>query len=63
MTRRLIDLHKAAAILDCGPRTIRRKVSAGELTGYQVGARMLRVDETEVLALIEAGRIPTARSP
>jgi excisionase family DNA binding protein len=60
--RRLIDLHLAAEMLGCSTRTIRRKVSAGELSGFQAGPRLLRVDEAEVTALIEAARIPTASS-
>jgi excisionase family DNA binding protein len=57
---KLIDLHEAANMLGASTRTIRRKVSAGELTGYQVGVRLLRVEEREILALIDESRIPTA---
>jgi len=58
---RLIDLHDAASMLGTSTRTVRRMVSAGELAGYQIRPRCLRVKEHEVLELIDRSRIPTAR--
>jgi len=58
----LIDLHQAADQLGISPRSVRRKISAGALTGYRLGPRSLRVDADEVEALIEASRLPTVRT-
>lgn len=49
----LIDLHEAAGLLDCSTRTVRRLVDNGELSGYQLATRKLRVDRREVLGLSE----------
>lgn len=40
----LTTIPAAAAYLGCSERTIRRYIAAGKLTGYRVGARMIRVD-------------------
>jgi excisionase family DNA binding protein len=57
MTRRYITVDAAAEMLSVSPRTIRRMISRGELAGYRLGPRLLRVDEAEVQALLR--RIPT----
>jgi excisionase family DNA binding protein len=44
-----------------GPRTSRRWIAAGELAGYRVGPRLLRVATNEVDALLTP--IPTAAHP
>ena len=41
-------------------RTVRRKVSDGELSGYRVGKRAIRVDLNEIDAKIQA--MPTANT-
>ncbi|RNM13295.1 helix-turn-helix domain-containing protein [Nocardioides pocheonensis] len=56
--RRLGKISDGAAILDCDPKTVRRYIAQGLLTGYRVGPRNLRVDLDEVDAL--ARPIPTA---
>ncbi|MEP7021666.1 MAG: helix-turn-helix domain-containing protein [Pseudonocardiales bacterium] len=59
-SRRLVSLNKAADYLDTSPRTVRRAIADGRLTGYRFGPRTLRVDLNEVDA--ELRRIPTARA-
>ena len=58
---RLIDLHEAGTMLGVHPRTIRRKVATGELAGFKLGPRCMRVELADVLALIESTRVPSAR--
>lgn len=53
----LASLDFAAAYLNLHPRTLRRWVSSGRITGYRVG-RLMRVDLREIYAL--ARPIPTA---
>lgn len=57
-TRTFIPLGEAAEILGVNPRTLRRWIAEGRLTGYRVGPTMVRVDRAEVEGL--AHRIPTA---
>lgn len=54
---RLRDLKYAAQRFACSERTIRRMIAAGELTGYRVGKRLVRVDADELDALARV--IPT----
>jgi excisionase family DNA binding protein len=46
--RRYESLDAAAERLDVNPRTIRRAIAAGTITGYRVGTKALRVDPDEV---------------
>lgn len=55
---RLKSLTYAAERFDCSERTVRRMIAAGELTGYRVGKRMIRVDADELDALARV--VPTA---
>lgn len=55
--RELVTLEAAADYLGVNPLTIRRRIAAGDLPGYRLGPRVLRVDLAEVDALLE--RIPT----
>lgn len=55
--RRWRDVRWAAEVLGCSTITIRRMVYGGELTGLQAGQRLLRVDEAEVLAHLDASII------
>lgn len=55
-----ITLQQAADILQCSVKTIRRRISDGQLTGFQLGVGVrppLRVSEAEVRALLV--QIPT----
>jgi excisionase family DNA binding protein len=54
----LVSLAAAADATDVHPRTVRRWIAAGRLTGYRVGPRLIRVDLAEVDALLHP--IPTA---
>ena len=56
--RRYVTLKGAAERLDCSERTLRRMIAAGELTGYRVGKRLVRLDADELDAVVRA--IPTA---
>ena len=44
----LVSIDEAAEIICCHPRTIRRWVNQGWLTGYRFGPRILRVDRAEL---------------
>ncbi len=50
--RRLVPIQAAAEYAAVGPRTIRRRIADGSLTGYRLGARILRVDLEELDALL-----------
>lgn len=56
--RRLASISTAAEHLDVTPRTVRRYLAAGLLTGFRVGPRLVRVDLNEVDAMLRP--IPTA---
>lgn len=57
LDRRLASIEKAAAYVDTSPRTIRRSIAEGRLTGYRFGDRLIRVDLNELDALLRP--IPT----
>jgi excisionase family DNA binding protein len=46
--RQLVPVTAAAAEVGCHPRTIRRRIADGTLTGYRVGPKLVRVDLNEV---------------
>jgi excisionase family DNA binding protein len=50
--RRLVNLDAAADVYSLHPRTIRRMISRGQITGYRVGPRVVRVDLDEIDAAI-----------
>ena len=50
--RRLAPIAEAADYIGANPRTIRRYIASGRLTGYRVGPRLIRVDLNEVDALL-----------
>ena len=56
--RTFITLADGAARLEVNPRTIRRYIADGRLTGYRVGPRLIRLDAAEVDGLLAP--IPTA---
>lgn len=72
LARHLVGLASAAEYAEVHPRTLRRYIASGRLTGYRVGPRLVRVDLNEVNALLRpipaasngppgvAGRTPTA---
>ena len=46
--RTLITIPAAAEHLGCAPRTIRRYIAQGRLSGYRAGPRLIRVDLNEL---------------
>lgn len=52
------SIQDAAERLDVDPRTIRRAIAAGKITGYRVGGRLLRVRIDEIDNWVRP--IPTA---
>jgi excisionase family DNA binding protein len=57
--RQYISLETAAERLEVHPRTVRRMIARGDLTGFRMGsARLVRIDATELDRL--AHPIPTA---
>lgn len=53
------SVAEGAEHLDVHPRTIRRMIAEGRLTGYRLGPRIIRVDLNEVDALLQP--IPSAK--
>lgn len=51
-SRRLISLPDAAEYAGVHPRTLRRYIAAGRLTGYRLGPRVIRIDADELDALL-----------
>jgi excisionase family DNA binding protein len=58
--RRLVTQKRAAEYFACTDRTIRNMIRRGDLTGYRVGKRMVRVDLNELDALLRP--IPTRQA-
>jgi excisionase family DNA binding protein len=46
--RRLASISSGAAYATVHPKTIRRWIAEGRLTGYRVGPRLIRVDLNEI---------------
>lgn len=57
---RLTSLQGAADYLNVSPRTIRRMIAAGEITGFRVGKKILRIDLEEIDAILSP--IPSGAS-
>lgn len=51
--RRLVSIPVAAEEFGVHPKTLRRYISAGRITGYRFGPRMIRVDMGEIDALMQ----------
>jgi excisionase family DNA binding protein len=56
--RRYPSVAAAAEYADLSPKTIRRYIASGRLTGYRVGPRLVKVDLADLDQLMR--RIPTA---
>jgi len=52
------SIEEAAERLGCSQRTVRRMIAAGEIAGYRLGKRLLRIDLAELDSIMR--RIPTA---
>ncbi len=57
-SRNLLSIAQAAEHIGVNPRTIRRRIADGCLTGYRMGPRLIRVDLNELDAILRP--IPTA---
>ena len=55
---RMLTIAEAAEHLHVHPRTVRRRIADGTLTGYRVGSHLIRLDPAEVDGLLRP--IPTA---
>lgn len=55
--RRYGSIDAAAERYGCSPRTLRRMIADGEIAGYRLGKRLLRVDLDEIESVLR--RIPT----
>lgn len=51
-TRRLIGINEAAELVGVNEKSIRRYIADGDLPGFRLGKRLLRVREEGVLALL-----------
>jgi excisionase family DNA binding protein len=51
-SRRLATLDEAGEYAGCDPRTIRRRIADGSITGYRLGPRSIRVDLNELDAML-----------
>ncbi len=49
---RLVSIPVAAETADVCTKTIRRYISAGRITGYRVGPRLIKVDLNELESLL-----------
>jgi excisionase family DNA binding protein len=58
--RRYASIAEAARYVGVHPRTIRRHIAAGRLTGFHLGQRLIRVDLDELDQMLAP--IPTARA-
>ncbi len=56
---RWVSPEDAADYLGVHPKTIRRLIATGEITGHRLGKRLIRVDLNELDATMQL--IPTAR--
>jgi excisionase family DNA binding protein len=56
--QRLVSINDAATYCGVNPRTIRRRIADGSITGYTVGKKLVRVDLNEIDERL-LQRIPT----
>jgi excisionase family DNA binding protein len=64
--RRYASVKIAAEIYDVNPRTVRRWISEGRITGYKIGAMLVKVDlnelEEKIVRVIPAVELPIGRT-
>lgn len=55
----LVNLQDAAERAGVHPKTVRRWISEGRITGYRIGPRFIRVDLDELAAMLKpiGGRV------
>jgi len=46
-----VSIATAADILSCSTKTIRRKISSGELPARRIGSRLIRIDAADLANL------------
>jgi len=59
VAKRLLTIEEAAAYTALSTRTIRRRISAGDLPAFRVGPRSIRVRQDDLEQLLRP--IPNAR--
>ena len=50
---KLITIDEAAERIGVHPNTIRNWLKAGNLKGYRIGPRVIRIDETELMEAVQ----------
>jgi len=64
--RRYASVKTAAEIYDINPRTVRRWISEGRITGYKIGAMLVKVDlnelEEKIVRVIPPVELPIGRT-
>ncbi|MFF2082850.1 helix-turn-helix domain-containing protein [Nocardia sp. NPDC058176] len=56
-SRDLISLKTAAALIDVDSKTIRNWIAAGDIAGYRINGRLLRVERAQLLALVRPAEL------
>jgi excisionase family DNA binding protein len=56
--KKLVSVQIGAKFASVSEKTIRRYIASGDLTGYRLGKKLIRVDLDEINQLLK--RIPTA---
>ena len=59
-TRRITSINAAAEYAGVSTKTIRRYIAAGRLTGYRFGPRLVKINLSEVDALLRP--VPTTQA-
>nr|WP_228537713.1 helix-turn-helix domain-containing protein [Nocardia sp. XZ_19_231] len=50
-------MKTAAALIDVDSKTIRNWIAAGDIAGYRINGRLLRVERSELLALVRPAEL------
>lgn len=56
--RHLVSINQAADYAGVSPKTIRRRIADGSITGYRMGRRLIRIDLDQLEQTLQV--IPTA---
>lgn len=59
MSSELLSVEQAAEYLGVNPLTVRRRIACGQIPGYRLGPRLIRIKREDLEALLQ--RIPTAK--
>lgn len=52
---RLMTIKEASTYLHVSPLTVRRMIDRGELTAYTIGPKLVRIDPSDITALMAGG--------